>query len=70
MTFSLNGYQPQTVPVSPRPSADARENGQALKFDPDPVYAQLEPLPPPGKGKKKALPKSQKTTTAPPPPPQ
>jgi hypothetical protein len=68
VTFTLTGYQPQAVPVTPRPSVDAREAGQALKFDPDPVYAQLEPLPPPpAKGKKKALPKSQKTSTAPPP---
>jgi hypothetical protein len=67
VTFALTGYQPQTVPVTPRPSVDAREAGQALKFDPDPVYAQLEPVPPaPVKGKK-ARPKAQKTSTAPPP---
>jgi hypothetical protein len=67
VTFSLTGYEPQTVPVAPRPG-DPREAGQALKFEPDPVYAQLEPLPPAGaKGKKKALPK--KTSAAPPPPP-
>jgi hypothetical protein len=63
VTFSLAGYEPQTVPVAPRPGGDARD-GQALKFDPDPVYAQLEPTAPPAKGKKKA-PAKQKTSTAP-----
>jgi hypothetical protein len=65
VTFSLTGYEPQTVPVAPRPGGDPRD-GQALKFDPDPVYAQLEPIQAPGKGKKKAPPK--KTSTLPPPP--
>jgi hypothetical protein len=65
VTFSLTGYEPQTIPVAPRPGGDPRD-GQALKFDPDPVYAQLEPIQPPAKGKKKALPK--KTSAAPPPP--
>jgi hypothetical protein len=64
VTFSLAGYESLIVPVAPRPQGEAREAGQALKFDPDPVYAQLEPTPTPGKGKKKAAPK-QKTTTAP-----
>jgi hypothetical protein len=57
ITFSLDGYQPLTVPVSPRPTVDPVA-GQALKFHPDPVYAQLEALPPPAKGKKEALPKT------------
>jgi hypothetical protein len=67
VTFSLTGYEPQTISVTPRPPADPRENTGALKFDPDPVYAQLEPLPP-AKGKKKGAPKAQKTTDVPPPP--
>ncbi len=61
VTFALPGYLPQTIPVVPRPSGDPREAG-GLKFDPNPVYAQLEPAPPPpGKGKKKGAPKGQKT---------
>ncbi|HXW26836.1 MAG TPA: hypothetical protein VEK73_18995 [Xanthobacteraceae bacterium] len=65
VTFSLAGYEPQTIPVAPRPPGDPRDSAQALKFDPDPVYAQLEPTPPaPTKGKKKAAPKA-KTSTAP-----
>ena len=59
VTFSLAGYESLTVPVAPRPQGEAREAGQALKFDPDPVYAQLEPTPAPAKGKKKAAPKTQ-----------
>jgi hypothetical protein len=66
VTFALPGYQPQTIPVAPRPTVEQREAGQALKFDPDPVYAQLEPIPAaPAKGKKKGQ-KAQKTSTAPP----
>jgi hypothetical protein len=64
VTFTLAGYESQTVPVAPRPSGDPRESNEALKFDPDPVYAQLEPMPP-TKGKKKAAPKAK--TPAPPP---
>jgi hypothetical protein len=52
VTFALPGYVPQTVPVVPRPSTDPREAG-GLRFDPNPVYAQLEPAQPPAKGKKK-----------------
>jgi hypothetical protein len=63
VTFSLTGYQSQTVPVSPHPTGDPRESGGGVKFEPDPVYAQLEPNPP-TKGKRKAP--AQKTTTAPP----
>ena len=65
VTFSLTGYQPQTVPVTPRPTGDPREGGGEVKFEPDPVYAQLEPAAP-TKGKKKAPDQAQKT--APPPP--
>jgi hypothetical protein len=49
VTFTLAGYESQTVPVAPRPAGDPRDAGEALKFDPDPVYAQLEPVPAKGK---------------------
>lgn len=58
VTFTLAGYESQTVPVAPRPGGDPRETAEALKFDPDPVYAQLEPTAP-AKGKKKSTPKAQ-----------
>jgi hypothetical protein len=63
VTFTLAGYEPQTVPVAPRPAVGARDPGEALKFDPDPVYAQLEPTGP-AKGKKRPAPKAK--TAAPP----
>ena len=41
VTFTLAGYASLTVPVAPRPPSDPREAaGEALKFAPDPVYAQ------------------------------
>jgi hypothetical protein len=62
VTFSLAGYESLTVPVAPRPAGDPRDSSEALKFDPDPVYAQLEPTPP-AKGKRPAA--KPKTTAAP-----
>ena len=53
VTFTLAGYESLTVPVAPRPAGDPRDSSGALKFDPDPVYAQLEPTPP-AKGKRPA----------------
>ena len=58
VTFTLAGYEPQTVPVAPRAAVGARESGDALKFDPDPVYAQLEPTAP-AKGKKRPAAKAK-----------
>ena len=65
VTFTLAGFQPQTVPVSPIPPSDPRDLGPGVRFDPSPVFAQLEPVPPPTKGKKKAAPRPAKTSTAP-----
>jgi hypothetical protein len=53
VTFTLAGYESLTVPVAPRPAGDPRDSSEALKFDPDPVYAQLEPTAP-AKGKRPA----------------
>lgn len=63
VTFTLAGYESQTIPVAPRPGGDPRDSAEALKFDPDPVYAQLEPTAP-AKGKKRPAPKAK--TPAPP----
>ena len=65
MNYSLNGYLPQVVPVGPRTanvgSVDLA-GGDADNFGgpglpelaPNPVYAQLQPAPPPAPVKKKA----------------
>lgn len=57
VSFMLPGFLPQTVPVRVV-AADFREFGGQVHFDPNPVFAQLEPAPPPPKTikKKKKLP--------------
>ena len=66
VTFTLAGFQPLTVPVAPVPPTDPRDVGQGVRFDPSPVFAQLEPAPPPPtKGKKRAAPKAAKTSAVP-----
>jgi hypothetical protein len=64
VTFTLAGYASLTIPIAPRPPGDPREAGrEALKFEPDPVFAQLEPVAP-AKGKKQ--PAAQRKTLEPP----
>jgi hypothetical protein len=54
VTFSLNGYQPQTIPVKPVP-AGAVDQGTSptVALAPNPVLAQLEPIAPAAKKKPK-----------------
>jgi hypothetical protein len=51
VTFSLNGYQPQTIPVrfaAPDVRIDSDVGGTpAPVIDPNPVYAELQPAAPP-----------------------
>ena len=50
VTYSLPGYQPQTVPVHVvTPPNDPTDPGalQATRVVPNPVYAELQPEPPP-----------------------
>lgn len=66
VTFALDGFAPQTVAVTPRPpSLDPREGAAGLQFDPNPVYAELEPAPPSGKKKKTKSAKPAKSTPPP-----
>jgi hypothetical protein len=58
VTFSQDGYAPQTVPVQIQPGEDG-----AVKFTPNPVYAELGPTPG-GKKKKKTSAKPPSPTTA------
>jgi hypothetical protein len=55
VTFSLDGYQPQTIPVKPAPPPGPVEPGTypAVALTPNPVVAQLEPITPAVKKKAK-----------------
>jgi hypothetical protein len=44
VTFALNGYQPLTVPV--------RTDGASARLQPNPVYAELQPMAPARPGRK------------------
>lgn len=72
VNFSLNGYLPQAIPVGPRgagnPNVDVagaaiqeQLSGSLPEIAPNPVYAQLQPAPPPAppgrKGRTKQPPK-------------
>jgi hypothetical protein len=61
VTYSLNGYQPQVVAVAPRSavsqvdvagSIDGGTAAQSVDLAPNPVYAQLQPAPPPPQSRK------------------
>ena len=70
VSYALRGYLPQTVPVRPLPGESGLFGslGTATQFDPNPVFAALQPAtplkpPPPTKRKRPT------TAAAPPPPP-
>lgn len=56
VTFALNGYQQMTVPVR----ADG-PGGGAQRLQPNPVYAELQPMAPPKPAKKKRAPAKKRT---------
>jgi hypothetical protein len=80
VTFSLDGYQPQTIPVKPVGGPIEPGTYSTVALTPNPVLAQLQPVAPPAKTKPKqhkhvaaAKPKppaaqSTQPGTAPPPP--
>lgn len=77
-TFTLAGYQPQTVPLRLTQSADGRDpnTGQTppARMTPNPVYVELMVAPPvrrtaPPAGSKPTAKKKPKTTAAKPKPP-
>jgi hypothetical protein len=58
VNYSLGGYLPQVVPVRPRAVDGFRPEGELsgaplAELAPNPVYAQLEPAPPPAPVRKK-----------------
>jgi hypothetical protein len=69
VTYTLDRYLPQTVPVQlveAERSVDP-ESGTVMeaRFDPSPVYVELQPAPPPPR--KRAAPKAAPKRTTPPP---
>jgi hypothetical protein len=70
VSYTLNGYLPQTVAVIPRPFDNVRtDSGSAgpasAEVTPNPVYAQLQPAPPPAPSRKR--PRAPKKRQAAPP---
>jgi hypothetical protein len=54
VTFSLNGYQPQTIPVKPAPTGPVEPGTYpTVALTPNPVLAQLQPIAPAAKTKPK-----------------
>ena len=68
VTFTLPGYQPQTVPVRMVESNELRDPNNPsppeARMEPNPVYAELLPAGPPPVAKKKAAPRPKKAVTA------
>lgn len=69
VTFTLPGYQPQTVPVRMVDSNEPRDPNSPAppepRMEPNPVYAELLPAaPPPVAKKKKTTPRPKKAVTA------
>ena len=62
VTFALNGYQPVTVPVQMEATPGAGY-GEATpsRLQPNPVYAELQPVTPARPQKKKSAPAKKKT---------
>ncbi|MGE3150233.1 MAG: hypothetical protein AB7K04_14320 [Pseudorhodoplanes sp.] len=73
VSFSLNGYQPQSVPVQALPPEDLRSDSDApppqARFDPNPVYAELQLAAPPPKRARPRKPAVPRPAAAPPPAP-
>ena len=70
VNYSLNGYIPQVVPVRPRLveayRPDAELGGAPLpELAPNPVYAQLEPAPPPAPVRKGGRPRTNQPAKQP-----
>jgi hypothetical protein len=58
VTYALNGYQPQTLQVRPEvPPTSYGETGTGTsgRLQPNPVYAELQPIKPPPKKKRPAV---------------
>jgi hypothetical protein len=75
ITFTLQGYLPQTIPVNvtiARESFDLPDAGVAeqIRIEPNPVFAQLEIAPPPPPARRRAAPPKPRPQAQSAPPPQ
>jgi hypothetical protein len=70
VTFSLDGYQTQTLPVKSAPPPGRVEPGTypTVALTPNPVFAQLEPIAPTSPVKKKPKPPKHVAAAKPKPP--
>ena len=75
VSFALNGYLPQTVPVTPRVPDNIRPDPEiggaaaSVEVSPNPVFVQLQPAPPPASSKRRGgRPKQAKKQAAKQPP--
>jgi hypothetical protein len=78
VTFSLNGYQPQTIPVRIAASQEPIDPNTGMvpapRMVPNPVFAELQPVPPPAPAARRRPPPKPRQAPvaqrpAPPPPP-
>ena len=51
VSYALNGYQPQTLQVRPETAPTSYGEGGGVRLQPNPVYAELQPVRPPAKKK-------------------
>jgi PEGA domain-containing protein len=67
ISYALNGYQPLTLQVRPESSPQSGFGESAARLQPNPVYAELQPMRPPAKKKQgvKRKQTAQKTTPGP-----
>jgi hypothetical protein len=70
VTYTLEGYVPQTIPVrSIQPVRSAMIDLTPPRLEPNPVFAQLEPAPPPPPPNPPPVRRRQRPQTTPPAPP-
>ena len=59
ISFALNGYQPTTLQVRPEAPPSAYGEAGSARLQPNPVYAELQPIRPPSQKKKSPAKKKQ-----------
>jgi hypothetical protein len=67
VSYALNGYQPQTLQVRAEAPPQSYGDGGSVRLQPNPVYAELQPVRPPAKKKPAVKRKQTAQKTTPPP---